>query len=267
MKKKLILLAGIVVLIASCSYDTSRAYQYGGYQFKQIGKNSVSFCGFASDQAAQAAQAVSRTFVIPETIYGQPVTKIENEAFMSSTLFDQIVVPKTVTVIGRAAFYKCSASVSTSGNILTNEGQLPPAGENDNNYNNNNNSTNGNIGTTGQNGNNNGNGTIGGGGNTGGPTIPNPEYDQYAGSYSGTYTIAEFNGNWVGNVDRNGQMSIAFDGMQANTMLSPTGQFSVSTDTGLFIQGSISSSGRVSGTMNGMISSQYATGSFEGTRL
>ena len=301
MKKKLFFLFGIVLLITCCSYSPSliynRVYQYGDYKFKQLYTHSVSFCGFASDEAARTAQAFSREFVIPETIYGQPVTQIESEAFMSSTLFDRIIVPKTVTVIGRAAFYKCTATISTSGNIVSNQGLLPPAGGNENPYennnnNNNNNSGNGNNngnsgnnnGSSGNSGNNSSNNNNGGynnggngnnnsesnnnGGNSSGGNNYNPSspVEQYMGSYSGTYTIAGFNGNWTGRVERDGIMSFSFDGKQATTGLSPSGHFSATSD-GLFIEGTISSSGRVNGTLKAMTGEHNESGSFEGNRL
>ena len=257
MKKNLIFLSGMLLLIASCSYDATRSYQYGSYRFKQIGGRSVSFCGFASNEAAQAAQAVSRRFSIPETIYGQPVTKIESEAFMSSTLFDQIVVPKTVTVIGRAAFYKCSAKISTSGTIVTDEGHLPPLGNNANNEGNNN-----------GNGNNNGGNFSGGNNNNYGSP-----FEQYAGNYSGTYSISgggmgpPQNGTWTGIVDKSGRMTVTFDNMPQSfsPILTRTGDFSSDGHNGPPLRGSIRN-GHVTGTLFDTPALQQQIGTFEGHR-
>ncbi|MGP1445591.1 hypothetical protein [Treponema sp.] len=255
MKKKLCFLFGIVLLITCCSYNPSliynRVYQYGNYKFKQLDSHSVSFCGFASDQAAQTAQAVSRTFVIPETIYGQPVTKIEREAFMSSTLFDQIVVPKTVTVIGRAAFYNCSAKISASGNILRDEGHLSPLGDNANNE-----------------GNNNGNGNHNGGNNS---NYGSP-FEQYVGQYSGTYSISgggmgQQNGNWRGVVDKSGRMTVTFDNMPQSfsPILTQTGDFSSDGHNGPPLRGSIRN-GHVTGVLFDTPAFQQQMGTFEGHR-
>lgn len=241
MIKKLFFLFGFVaVVLAGCSFDVSRNYQYGGYLFKQNGKNSVSFCGFANDAAAQAAQSVSRTFSIPETIYGKPVTRIEEQAFLSNTLFDTIVVPKTVMTIGRAAFYNCSAKIKTSGNILTNEGHLPPL-----------------------------NGHGGPGGFSGGGS-GSSDFSQYAGSYSGTYHETAGSGrtgNWIGNVNNSGQMSISIDGRPSiYSQLSPGGSFSF-TDSfgGINITGRIDTSGTVTGTMS-VGGSPYPIGTLTGNK-
>jgi hypothetical protein len=270
MKKNLIFLSGMLLLIASCSYDATRSYQYGSYRFKQIGGRSVSFCGFASNEAAQAAQAVSRRFSIPETIYGQPVTKIESEAFMSSTLFDQIVVPKTVTVIGRAAFYKCSAKISTSGTIVTDEGHLPPLGNNANNEGNNNGNGNNNGGNSSIGGYNNG----GNGGNSsGGNNNSGSPFEQYAGNYSGTYSISgggmgpQQNGTWTGIVDKSGRMTVTFDNMPQSfsPILTQTGDFSSDGHNGPPLRGSIRN-GRVTGILFTTPAFQQQMGTFEGYR-
>ena len=272
MKKKLSFLAGLIVLITSCSYNANRAYQYGSYHFKQIGAHSVSFCGFVNDEAAQAAQAVSKTFVIPETIYGQPVTKIEQKAFMSSTLFDEIIVPKTVTVIGRAAFYNCSAKISTSGNILTDEGQQPPLGnttgnnggngnsssgnENNNSSSGNNNSGNENENNNSSNGNNNSNNN-------------NSGFEQYAGTYSGTYRLFDtgMSGSWTGQVDSNGRMTFTFDNQPQSfyPILMQTGDFSLDGHNGPPLRGSIRN-GHVTGELFDTPALQQQIGSFEGHR-
>lgn len=237
MIKKLFFLFGFVaVVLAGCSFDVTRNYQYGGYLFKQNGNNSVSFCGFANDAAAQAAQSVSRTFSIPETIYGKPVTRIEEQAFISNTLFDTIVVPKTVTTIGRAAFYNCSAKISTSGNILTDEGHLPPLGN-----------------TTGGSGHNNGGtGTGGFNGGGSGSGAGSSDFSRYAGPYSGTYNDTASGGqigHWSGNVNNSGQMGISIDGRPPiYSQLSSNGSFSF-TDGGVNITGRIDTTGAVSGTM------------------
>lgn len=244
MKKKLFFLFGIVLLITCCSYSPSliynRVYQYGDYKFKQLNTHSVSFCGFASDEAARTAQAFSREFVIPETIYGQPVTQIESEAFMSSTLFDRIIVPKTVTVIGRAAFYKCTATISTSGSIVTDEGYLSPLGNNS---------------------------SIGGNNNN----YDSP-FEQYVGHYSGTYSISgggmgQQNGNWRGDVDKSGRMTVTFDNMPQSfsPILTQTGDFSSDGHNGPPLRGAIRN-GHVTGVLFGTPAFQQQMGTFEGHR-
>ena len=246
MIRKLFFLFGFVaVVLAGCSFGVSRNYQYGGYLFKQNGKNSVSFCGFANDAAAQAAQSVSRTFSIPETIYGKPVTRIEEQAFISNTLFDTIVVPKTVITIGRAAFYNCSAKISTSGNILTDEGHLPPLGNTTGN-----NGGNGNSSSSGNNNSNNGNNN-------------NSGFEQYVGPYRGTYHDPSgfMIGNWSGDVDNNGQMGINIDGRPPiYSKLLPDGSFSFvdPSSGGMSITGRIDTNGAVTGMV-------YANGHLVGT--
>jgi len=109
MKKKLILLVGIVVFMVSCSYDASRAYRYGSYTFKQIGTNSVSFCGFGD---LKLKDSLSGTFHIPKTIYGSKVTQIDYGAFSGCKLVTKVIIPDSVTTIGHSAFEGCSALTS-----------------------------------------------------------------------------------------------------------------------------------------------------------
>ena len=46
--------------------------------------------------------------LIPDTVYGLPVTSIADSAFQSTTSITNIVVPNTVSNIGNFAFYQCA---------------------------------------------------------------------------------------------------------------------------------------------------------------
>ena len=69
MKNKIYIFIPLIFIFVACGFDTNKEYTCGNYKFKYIDKQSVSFCGLASDEKN------SKILYIPKTIYGNNVVK------------------------------------------------------------------------------------------------------------------------------------------------------------------------------------------------
>ncbi|MGP1458162.1 MAG: leucine-rich repeat protein [Treponema sp.] len=104
MKSKIYIFLSLLFIFSGCMFDTDKEYVYGNYKFKNIDKQSVSFCGLNSEAK------LSGTLYIPETIYGLNVVKIEGQEYGSKYKdIVSIVIPSTVKTIGDNAFHWCSS--------------------------------------------------------------------------------------------------------------------------------------------------------------
>lgn len=149
---------------------------------------------------------------------------------MSCTQFQEIIIPETVTSIGKAAFYKCTARIINSNSLdLTNAFRSPSDSEESPSTNNTQ------------------------------PIEPNHTIDsnfqKYSGNYTGIYFIMEQGyqqeelGRWSGYVDESGNLSFKDDnGRNSLTKLSPDGTFVIDDGKGPRMEGIIQN-GNVSGTV------------------
>ena len=89
----------------------SRQVPDDAFQIKQNPDNTITITGFKMQDTRVL------NLVIPETLYGLPVTEIGERAF-SVDYLNSVVIPNTVTKIGKFAFARAEAYIRSSEYIL-----------------------------------------------------------------------------------------------------------------------------------------------------
>lgn len=132
---------------------------------------------------------------------------------MSCTQFQEIIIPETVTSIGRSAFFECTATpISNNPFLVIGEDCFAPP----DNF------------------------------------LPYyPEFEQYAGRYRGEYYISMYGerGDWSGHVYKNGRLEFSTSTTHSETKLYGNGNFEINVQ-GWKIKGKIT---RQDGTVSGYI--------------